>query len=148
MQHSVFIIFCVVTKARLSSLRLLLWYSVNDNFQSLHMMTLTFVQNCQHVFSLVLVERSNFFLNNHCTSNVVALIALIVTFPTHTANFRLPRNVWRYQRGNQKLLFIEQDMQWQNKKSQTDIDYIQLKANDCTKRTQLITRVNSVVPEV
>ena len=63
-------------------------------------------------------------LKNHCQSNVVALITLIVKFPTHSAVCRLPRNVSRYQRGNKKPLFIEEDIQWPNKKAQTDKQWL------------------------
>ena len=82
---------------RSSSLCLLLWYSCNGNFQS-----------CLwwpwHLFKIDNMSSAcywlTFLLNNHCKSV-----------------FRFPRNVWRYYSANQKPLFIEQNIQWPNKKS-------------------------------
>ena len=104
---------------RQSSLCLLLWYSCNGNFQSClwwpwHLFK---IDNTSSACYWLKVQ--SVLLNNHCKSNVVSLIALIVKFRTHSAVFRFPRNVWWYYSANQKPLFIEQVMQWQNKKSTT-----------------------------
>ena len=107
---------------RLLYLCLLLWYSFNGNFQS-------FLCWPWHLFKIANISSAWYWLKvqsflpkNHCQSNVVSLNALIVKFLTHSAVFRLPRN--RYQRGSQKPLFIEQDIQFPNKKAKTDKQWL------------------------
>ena len=129
MYHSFCIICCLVTKAKDYQASVFCY----GNFQSClwwpwHLFK---IDNMSSACYWLKVQ--TFLLNNHCKSV-----------------FRFPRNVWRYYNANQKPLFIEQNIQWPNKKKhkQKNNGYIKLKTNDWATLSHLIIRVSSVVPEV
>jgi len=146
MQHSLCIILCLLTKAKESQASVFC-YDIPL------MVIFKFLWWPWHLFKIANMSSAwywlkvqTFLLKNHFQSNVVALIALIVNFLTHSAVFRLTRNVWRYQRGKQKPLFIERDVQWPSKKTQTDKQWLsnmkKLNQSQDTQRRQTKTNNN------